>query len=270
MKQRYLLMADEGAPAGGAAPEAGTPPEGNTATPAEASPYAGWANSFPKDVREKHSNLLKEYAGKSLDDFATDLSAYKAREDRTIIVPADNATEEEIGEFYHKMGIPDSPDQYGAVEGVPKEASDALAKEFHELALTETQGKKIIGMFGALASGAQATHEEAAKEAAAKLPEKLLQAVGGDETKRDETINLSKALLSRVAIKQGERGAAALQALDSSGVLADENVVLFLAQASQDSQGPQFVAGEDGAHGDMPKRGKMSVYSKEFKEAYSQ
>lgn len=149
---------DAGNPAAAGSPQAPTQPQGQ------------WFDAFPEDVRgivqtkgwASPVDAIQSYT--NLEKF---LGADKSG--RGLVIPKEDATPDEWGQVYDKLGRPKSPDQYKipAPEGAPPEFVQAAAGKFHELGLNARQAEGLAAWWNQQAetiAGAQQTQTAQAAE----------------------------------------------------------------------------------------------------------
>lgn len=113
----------------------------------------GWQN--PGDLLTSYRNLEK-FAGGSKS---------------VVALPGPDADEKALGEFYNKLGRPESPDKYSIEIG--KDHDVELAKWFtqtaHAAGLSDKQAQTLFGKWNEMAGGRmQAMQQASAEEAAAR------------------------------------------------------------------------------------------------------
>lgn len=164
-------MTDTATPAAGgqgAAPEGGAPAAIPTPAPAQAASSVPWLPNAddvtvgylnnkgwtePAQVLDGYRNLEKL------------LGADKAG--NAVILPKPEATPEELGRFYDRLGRPADANGYAVEvpEGIgSKEFAQAAASKFHELGLTKTQGEKLAAWWNDQATGANNAQVSAAQQ----------------------------------------------------------------------------------------------------------
>ena len=140
----------------------------------------GWTSIFPKEDREKYGETLKQYAKPK--DLLADFIKKLEREKKSVVMPDDNATEEDVKAYRKAMGIPESADGYD----LPKsDAEDAFKSWYRSTALeagmTKAQAKKFFEAY--LAEDARRAEEAVkAKERRAEENTLALKKEWGDES----------------------------------------------------------------------------------------
>jgi hypothetical protein len=173
-------------------PPAGTPPAGPAGTPpADAGGIGGTGGSgtppaAPAANGEWYSTIADEgirtwAAAKGWKDpTAVVESAYNLekligfdRAGRTLVVPGDDATPEQIKAFHQKLGVPATAEEYAPHIKVPEVGGDpefakTAASKFHELGITPKQAEALSTWFNEQQGGAVAKMQEQAAEASNK------------------------------------------------------------------------------------------------------
>ena len=96
-----------------------------------------------KDVMER----IKDY--KSVSDLAKGYSELRSKMDRSLTIPNENSTDEEVREYFKRLGVPDNDQGYQLTDGDYKpEAIKQLKDEFrskvlYRNGLTKVQGEKV-------------------------------------------------------------------------------------------------------------------------------
>ena len=145
------LMGDNGGGNGAAAAPAGTAPAAPAAAPGAAAPWSGqvdeattayitnkgWDN--PVKAIESYRNLEKFAGGsKSL-----------------VELPGPDADESKLGEFYNRLGRPESPDKYElkTPEGADPELTGWFKQTAHKYGLTAKQAASLYDDWNQMAAG---------------------------------------------------------------------------------------------------------------------
>ena len=252
------LLPGSQAPAAAAAPPAGTPPAAQTPPTPESIAWLpgadeatvgyvknkAWAE--PSQVLEGYRNLEKL------------LGADRAG--RTVVVPKEGATPEEMGAFFDRLGRPSGPDGYkiDVPEGIgdPEFAKTAAGK-FHELGISKSQGDALAAWWNETASAQiqaqQTARVEAQKNAAAELQREWGQAFAQnsvlvDNAARalgldgDTVVRLGDALgpkgamdlLYKIGSKMGESGFVTGEGGTGFGALSPAQAKAEIKSLSQD------------------------------------
>jgi hypothetical protein len=153
------------------------------------------------------------------------------RAGRTVVLPGENASPEDMAAFYNKLGRPDTPDNYKLaipeVGGDPAFAKAAAAK-MHELGLSTKQGQELVNWWNGT-MGDSAKQSEAAKLQAFQADEAALKAEWG--AAHDQKVVVAKNVASSLGLDAptidklqaalGHKGV--MQLLDKIGSKAGED-----------------------------------------------
>lgn len=134
-----------------------------------------WRNSaaIHPAYRGENSRYLERFPSMhALTKFAGDQVKNSGRD--KVMVPTEHSTEEELAEFYTKIGVPESPDKYQWENKLPEgmEPDEEQAKWFRDLAhgvkLTPTQAKQVAEAFNERMGGKIVEAQQAQAEAEQK------------------------------------------------------------------------------------------------------
>ena len=168
-----------------------------------------WVNDLPEDMRGNAAvasfkgNEWKE-VGPAIFKSFIETKAMTGR--KAYDLPKDDWKPEQWGEWNKVLGVPDSPDKYGAPPeemltkaGLNKDVLSAAQKRFHELGLTPRQVKGIMDEWylptAIQGSEARAKQEQDERAASSAKLENDLKLAYGDKT--DAKKGLVKAFLSK-------------------------------------------------------------------------
>lgn len=256
MSENSLLGAEGNQP-----PEGTKPPEGSK--PPEGTPPAdkGWRSQLPKELQDEPS-LTKFTSVEAL------AGAYKNAQKLIggdkIPVPTKHTTEEEWGNIFRKLGLPEKMDEYGVKfkEGAP--VDEKFTKDFQEqaykLGLLPKQAQAMADWFTGINEGAVQFTQQQAKENFEKEVATLKQEWGNSFD-----LNISRA---NKAIKE-LGGDEILQHFTNKGLGADSKVMKFLATVGEKLYSEhKFVEGE-GTSGTMsPKELDQAIRELQQNPAY--
>lgn len=133
--------------AGAEAEVSQAPVEPAVEAPIEPSPEGSWYT----DIQDEK---LREFAGRftTPEELAKTALQFRQKLSNAVTLPGKNASDEEMAEFRSKLGVPESPDDYGLqapdlpdgvdVESVNAELT-ALAKSLHEAGATPAVAKAV-------------------------------------------------------------------------------------------------------------------------------
>lgn len=112
---------------------------------------------------------------------------------RTVVMPGENATPEEIKAFQSKMGVPADPKEYMAAIKVPEgqspEFANEAAKWFHEAGLTPKQATLLADKWNAYGPAAQ---EQMQKQTVERSNQEFTAVVSEWGKTADQNIELGK------------------------------------------------------------------------------
>ena len=120
-----------------------------------------------KDVMER----VKDF--KNVSDLAKGYSELRGKMDRSLVIPDANSTDDEVKEYFHKLGVPESKDGYNLTDGdynpeVLKDLKEQFRSQvLYRNGLTKVQGEKVweaaLDMLKAERDRNIANYEEAKK-----------------------------------------------------------------------------------------------------------
>lgn len=147
----------------------------------------GWTSIFPKEDREKYGETLKKYAKPK--DLLAEYVRLAEREKRAVVMPEENASEEDIKAYRKALGVPDSADGYS----LPK--SDAIDQTFKDwyratafdAGMTKAQAKKFFDAY-ITEDVRRAEEAQKAKEKRAEEATLALKKEWGDEADVNYTL----------------------------------------------------------------------------------
>lgn len=215
----------------------GAPAEGAEQTTPE---RPGYFQQLPPEFVEQHGERLARYG--KLSDLAGAVVSAEDRLARSVVVPkGDKPDPAELKAFREALGLPDTPDGYQIKADAAKdmEAVDAIVESVKQAAvsmsLSRTQAQKL---FDYVVNTAKAG-EQVSAEAAKQFDAKLLEAVGGDQGKRDGALNLHKAFMVRLGsqinklcgggAESPDVGSKAIKRLADAGFFHDPDFTLAFA-----------------------------------------
>ena len=241
-------------------------------TPAEvpANPYA--------DVKY-YSQLDKETAGnkdimdrvkdcKSVSDLAKGYSDLKGKMDRSLLIPDENSTSDEVRDYFRKLGVPEGEDGYELTDGdYSPDALKDLKAQFrsqvlYRNGLTKVQGEKVweaaLNMLKAERDRNRATYDEA-KNSFNERHEALLQKdypVASDrKAAMNEDISYASEFLAETGLGKFFKDV---------GLVYNPDVIHRIAQYHK-SRSAKVVMGTGGA---SEQSNEMFSQGKQWQEAY--
>ncbi len=149
---------------------------GNNA-PADGSPKLGWRAALKAELRDHE--LLRDK--KDINEVSVALIDLNERMKRSVVLPGEKADEKELGEFFKKLGRPDSKDEY-AFERKKLPEGMTYSDEFetwfkdsaHKAGLTKTQAAQLYALYNDQME-ARFTKQSADQSAALAETEKILR-----------------------------------------------------------------------------------------------
>lgn len=164
-------------------------------------------NWVPEDYREEYKNdeTLKQFT--SQDAFIKAMLDDRKANGTAIKLPGADATEEEWGKFYDKLGRPESPEAYGLTKELPEgldfseELYDGFIKNIHEAGLSKKQADKIYTWYNnksaEMAKGLTARIEASYKKSVDDAVVSLKKEWGTDYQKNlDNAVAMANKFLS--------------------------------------------------------------------------
>lgn len=222
---------------------------------------------LPPDVVSEHGERLAKH-GPKLGDLANATLAQEDKLARSVTVPnAENPDPEELAAFQKAMGLPEKPDGYeidtatakgmeGLVDVVASVRGTAA-----DMALSNTQAQKLFDYLIATAKTGREANETAGKELVESFDARLLDALGNDQEKATQTMNLFKAfMVTRVADSD------VVKKLADAGLFYDPRFAIKMAQVEATLSEEQFIAGGGPREGGPKKIGSMGHYSDEWRD----
>lgn len=158
------MMAADGAEGGGSDPAAGADP-----APVEA---PGWTKGLKADYQTNEYFTSKA----TVSELAEDALSMKGKLEKSIVIPGEDATDEEKTAYREKLGIPTTKDDYKFGDLTENEFLGWYKGEAHNLNMTQDQAGKLVESFNKYVEEAQ-TRE---KEAIVKASESTLRNEWGD------------------------------------------------------------------------------------------
>lgn len=117
-----------------------------TSTEANETSRDGWTSIFPKEDREKFGEALKRFAKPK--DLLAEYGRLAEREKNSVIMPGENATEDEIKAYRKALGVPDEAKGYDLPEiGANKAFDEWYRTTAHTANLTKSQAKKFYELY---------------------------------------------------------------------------------------------------------------------------
>lgn len=236
--------AGQGAPDGGAAAALiPTSTQTNAAPPAPAAGAAPEAIDWLKGADEATVGYVKN---KGWQEPSQVLDGYRNlekllgadRAGRTVVLPKEGATPEEMGAFYERLGRPSDPGGYKF--DIPQgygdpEFAKAAATKFHELGISKAQGDALAAWWNETAGGAMQKSEAAKIEARQQAGAELQKEWG-------QAFEQNKVIVDNVARGLGLDEATVLKLGDALG---PAGAMKLLHQIGAKMGESNFVTGEE-------------------------
>lgn len=201
-----------------------------------------WLYSVPPDLRENEA--LKGYP--TIGEAVQALVDLKGRSARSVEVPGEGATPEQVHAFFRKLGRPDGPEGYEVSkptawpEGAPWD--ETLAKRFaanaHRAGLSKRQAQVMFELDTAHAGDIWKENLGAKQKQVERWQAQLLDQVGGDEVKLAELMAASKRALRLVGSPELE------QLFDSLGIAQNPLVVNSYVRAGKAFAEDEHITGK--------------------------
>lgn len=178
---------------------------------------------------------------------------------RTLVLPKDDATPEEIRAFHAKLGVPDKPDGYMSLFKTPEAQNDPFNKEaakwFHEIGIPPKQAEQLLGKWQ---SHAKATIDDQlaafAQQSEADFG-KVTAAWGKDA---DANIELGKRAAAQfIPAKTAEERQALLQKIERA--IGTEMMLNMFAQVGKGLGEHQMVNGQSNGFGTSPAQAQAKI-----------
>lgn len=130
--------------------------------PAPAEPVAAWREAITDETLRKQAEKYP-----SLDDVFKGMAGMRQKLSKALVLPGEDATDEDLKDFRTKMGVPESSEDYiyelpeniheSVKEAVTKDELDGIFDRAHELGLTQAQLSGILDFrFDELSRGTEA------------------------------------------------------------------------------------------------------------------
>jgi len=132
-------------PAGGSLATGGNADNGGEPAGNQPSPEPDWAGNLPEAIKPKVTKF------KSPEDLAKSYVELESRMGKSVQVPGKDASEEELSNWYNRIGRPDSPDGYELANverdaNLPQDqqgAEQQFARAAHQNGLTKEQARRM-------------------------------------------------------------------------------------------------------------------------------
>ena len=238
---------------GGPSTLLGTPPETTTTaappttTPPTSVTPENWKSFLDAEYQE--ANSIKE--AKSINDLAKQLVSAQSLIGRDkVVLPGENATPEELGEFYNKLGRPEEATGYvfdlknmQLPEGLPEdfaldqEEVEAFRKDAHELGVSKKAAEQLFQRYVGRQANALLSAQQLGDQRFERNVQSLKQKFGDAY---DQNVQAANAVLNKI-----EGGKEFMELMNNTGLGADPAVINALYQFAR-AFGDDFVTGGGG------------------------
>ena len=201
-----------------------------------------WALQLPRRMREDKEvqDLVSNF--RTIGDLVDYVMRVETEMMDMVKLPGENATEEEIKEFYEQIGVPESPDQYAVEHWKDPEGNsfdgpvrDAILEAMHEAKLSKSQAQHVYSKIGEILAKKMEIEKEELEEKAREAEEYFRIKWGARYQK-----NMSDIL--DVIHKYG--GAELVDEIDRSGLGNNIDFIKFLYNVAKNFASDTFVEGE--------------------------
>lgn len=228
-----------------APPEQGTGDKSTVALP-------GFASALPKDSRadQKIASFVSKF--KSWDEVTKAAIELESKLGGMVSVPKDDASPEEIAEFYSKLGVPKTPDEYKLGEDTRVKADPEQVKTFrefaHKIGLTQKQVEALWKESNEATAKLFATTDEARKQERTQAFQSMVTALKAEWGK---DFDRNDAIVKRGVEAFGTPGF--LKTAKEKGYFSDPEFVKLFYRAGlavqEDSTGGRGRYGQGGGSG---------------------
>jgi len=251
------LLSDNGGGQGAAAP--------NAAAPASA-PASAWYGQADEATVAYITNKGWDNPAKAIESYRN-LEKFAGGSKSLVELPGPDADESKLGEFYNRLGRPESPDKYGITppEGADPALTDWFKQTAHKHGLTDKQASALFSEWnGKVGEMSQAMEQEVAQRSEQEIT--ALKKEWGQAY--DKQIDMGKRAVAALGMKQEQL--AAYEAKLGTG----EMLKLFAILGSKMGE-DTFEGGErtgSGGFGVTPAAARQQIADlktdKQFMEAY--
>ena len=156
-----MLSIDDGDGGGGNDPATGAD------TAAKEAP--GWTKGLKADFQSNEYFTSKA----TVSDLAEDALSMRTKLERSVVIPGENATDEEKTTYREKLGVPKTKDDYKFGDLAENEFLGWFRSKAHDLNMSQDSAGEMVGSFNEFIVEAQAKEKESNNKAIeAKLKEK--------------------------------------------------------------------------------------------------
>jgi len=247
--------------------EATPTPQPNETTPNPDADLPDFHSQVKKEWKEAHRDEMKALKGKTVQDvLESHFKLQKTINERGLIIPTKDSSEEEVQAFHDKMGLPRKAEDYklAADEKVlSKDIVEEARKFVASNGYTQKQAQAYVSQLEAIAKAGQGAVEARKAAGEANVVPALTKELNGDAKAVEATLNLAKKYLSNT------HSPAVRQKLIDTGVLYDPTFLKEAAAAQAKAEPHARVDGQSS----LPEaakvaHGKMGNYHKDWVEQF--
>jgi hypothetical protein len=214
-----------------------------------------WFDNLPEQYHEGISKF------KSQEDLAKSYLNLEKSASSKVKIPGDEASDEDWGKFYNKLGRPEKADEYSVdIENTNEDFVKAFKGMSHSANLSRKQFEKIATGLYEYESNQIEAAKAAREKAQTETLEKLGAEVGGKE-KLDEVISTAVAAVDEIEKKHGLTGLK--EYFDESGHGDNPLMIKLFSFIGQNILSDTLVKGSPPG-----KAGTQQRWEKEFHERY--
>lgn len=169
----------------------------------DTTPMTEFLKEYPQYAENPNFNKYK-----TVKDFAEGHESLISKLGTTISMPGENATQEQLNDFYNKLGRPEAPDKYEFEDKLPEgwKINEELDTEYrglaHSIGLTAKQAQELRAFYNTAVETAHTNNTKEVQERLAKDHEvnvgKIKEMWGADyKAKTTIALNTAKSVLSQ-------------------------------------------------------------------------
>jgi len=201
-----------------------------------------WMYQLPRSMRMQQDIVdeLKDF--KTIKELVEDYLDVLDRLDESVVIPGEDASEEEIKEFLERMGVPEDPSEYEIEpwktpdgEEIDVTIREPLIEAMHKVRLSKTQAKRLYEEMGRIFLKKVEIEQEEIEENA-RANEEYFRIKWGQNYDK----NMS-AIIDTIH-KLGSPDL--IEAIDKSGLGNNRDFINFMYNVSKNFAEDQFVSGE--------------------------
>ena len=208
----------------------------------DSTPMSDFFRDYPQYAQNPNFNKYK-----TVKAFAEGHEALLSKLGTAVNIPNQYSTQEQINEFYNKLGRPETPEAYEFQDKLPEgwEIDQQLDKDYrslaHEIGLTATQAQKLRAFYNTAVETAYNNNQKEVQTRLAESHDKNVAAIkemwGGDyQAKTKIAMNTARQVLSQDT----------LDYLDATGLGNNANIVRDFYELSKRLSGQSGLVDGDG------------------------